>query len=130
MSKEGQVPWETSPELSRHMASEIGRAKKKRKEVMGRMQLNVQGFNEDEEKILAAQYEHEQVTMSEDEMLGLLGEAAQPAAAAAEQSSEAAAASDAALHPIVGEIEAQLAGVGSVLAKVQEHVKSTTSPKQ
>jgi small subunit ribosomal protein S2 len=125
VSKEGQVPWETSPELSRHMASEIGRAKKKRKEVMGRMQLNVQGFNEDEEKILAAQYEHEQVTMSEDEMLGLLGEAAQPAA---EQSSEAA--SDAALHPIVGEIEAQLAGVGSVLAKVQEHVKSTTSSKK
>lgn len=121
MSKEGQVPWETSPELSRHMASEITRAKKKRKEVMGRMQLNVQGFNEDEEKILAAQYEHGQVTMSEDEMLGLLGEAAQPA----EEDAAAAA-----LHPIVGEIEAQLAGVGSVLAKVQEHVKSATSPKQ
>lgn len=105
------------------MQSEISKAQKKRKEVMGRMQLNVQGFNEEEEKILAAQHSHEEVTMSEDEMLGILGEAATPAP------SEASAKSDA-MHPIVGEIEAQLAGVGSVLAKVEAHVKSTQSPKQ
>lgn len=117
LSQDGQVPWETAPELARHMQTEISKAKEKRKEVMGRMQLNVQGFSEEEEKILAAQHTHQQVSMSEDEMLGMLGEAATSAAVKKLKKSDS-------IHPVVGEIEAQLAGVGSVLARVEAHMKT------
>lgn len=46
----------------------------KRKEVMGRMQENVQGFTDEEMKILQDQYKSAE-EISEDDMVKLMGEA-------------------------------------------------------
>lgn len=113
LSEEGQVPWVTSPELSRHMETEVAQAKKKRKAVMGRMQLNLQGFNEEEEKILQSQYQSAEVAVDEEAMLGMLGEAA-----TAEDAEEP-------MHPIVGEIEAHLEESRKVMAKIEERVSGS-----
>lgn len=116
------MPWATTPQVSRHMKTEITKAETKRAKLLETISPNTQGFNEEEQAILAGQHSHEQVSMSEDEMIGLLGEAAMPAATPVEQ---AAGSESAQLHPIVSEIEAQLAGVSSVLSKVEKHVKKT-----
>lgn len=121
-SKGGDVPWATTPQVSRHMNTEITKAETKRAKLLETISPNTQGFNEEEQAILAGQHSHEQVSMSEDEMIGLLGEAAMPAATPVKQ---AAGSESAQLHPIVSEIEAQLAGVSSVLSKVEQHVKKT-----
>ena len=51
----GSVSWSTSPELTRHMKKEVQAAVLKRKEVMGRMQSDIQGFTEEEQNILRSQ---------------------------------------------------------------------------
>jgi len=115
VSKDGKVPWMTSPELSRHISSEVRKAKQKRKDVMGRFQLNVEGFSEDEENILRSQYAREDVTVSEDAMLELLGETA-----VAEAADESADPSD--LAPILGDIEASLKGVHTAASRIEAHL--------
>lgn len=75
---------------------------------MGKFQLNVEGFSEDEEKILRSQYAREDVTVSEDAMLELLGETAVPTGAEA-----------ASVTPNLGEIEAQLNGVRTVASQIE-----------
>jgi small subunit ribosomal protein S2 len=105
----------TSPELSRHISSEVRKAKQKRKDVMGRFQLNVEGFSEDEENILRSQYAREDVTVSEDAMLELLGETA-----VAEAADESADPSD--LAPILGDIEASLKGVHTAASRIEAHL--------
>ena len=56
------------------MQKEVSAAMVKRKEVMGRMQENVQGFTDEEMKILQDQYKSAE-EISEDDMVKLMGEA-------------------------------------------------------
>ena len=77
-SAAGSVSWNTPAELTRHMRKEVAAAVVKRKEVMGRMQSNVQGFNEEEQKLLRIQNQEVDVEVSEDDMVSMLGEAAAP----------------------------------------------------
>lgn len=75
-SSRGSVTWNTSPELTRHMKKEVQAAVVKRKEVMGRLQSNVQGFTEEEQKLLRIGNRDVDLEVSEDEMVSMLGETA------------------------------------------------------
>jgi small subunit ribosomal protein S2 len=57
------------------MQKEVSAAVVKRKEVMGRVQENVEGFTEEEMKILQDQYKSAE-EVSEDDMVKLMGETA------------------------------------------------------
>lgn len=72
----GSVPWNTSPELTRHMKKEVQAAVSKRKEVMGRMQSNVQGFTEEEQKLLRLRNGGVDLKVSEHDMVKMMGETA------------------------------------------------------
>lgn len=69
------MTWETAPAIAKHMQKEVAAATQKRKEVMGRMQENVQGFTDEEMKILQDQYKTAG-EISEEDMMGFMGEAA------------------------------------------------------
>lgn len=72
----GSVPWDTSPELTRHMNKEVQAAVSKRKEVMGRTQSNVQGFTEEEQKLLRLRNSEVDLKVTEDDMVNMMGQAA------------------------------------------------------
>ncbi|GAB0132689.1 hypothetical protein EsDP_00001117 [Epichloe bromicola] len=72
----GSVPWNTSPELTRHMKKEVQAAVSKRKEVMGRTQSNVQGFTEEEQKLLRLRNSGVDLKVSEHDMVKMMGETA------------------------------------------------------
>ncbi|KAH7325034.1 ribosomal protein S2, flavodoxin-like domain-containing protein [Stachybotrys elegans] len=76
VSSKGQVPWETSGAITRHMLNEVDKAIKKRKEVMGKLQQNVMGFNEEEEQILlSAKQASPTFEVGEGDMMDMLKEA-------------------------------------------------------
>ncbi|KOS17475.1 37S ribosomal protein MRP4 [Escovopsis weberi] len=82
----GKMSWATDPQLERHMKKEVHAAILKRKEVMGRMQAEVQGFTDEEMKLLRSQIlgsQEQEVT--EESMLDLMS-----AAALGEEEGEAA----------------------------------------
>ena len=58
------------------MKKEVQAAVVKRKEVMGRLQSNVQGFTEEEQKLLRIGNRDVDLEVSEDEMVSMLGETA------------------------------------------------------
>ncbi|KAG5929863.1 hypothetical protein E4U42_004255 [Claviceps africana] len=72
----GRVPWDMSPELTRHIEKEVKAAVSLRKEVMGRMQSNVQGFTEEEENLLRQRNSEVDLKVTEKEMLSMMSEAA------------------------------------------------------
>jgi small subunit ribosomal protein S2 len=75
-SSRGNVSWNTSAELAKHMQKEVQAAVVKRKEVMGRIQSDVQGFTEEEQKLLRMGNANVDLEVSEDEMVSMLGETA------------------------------------------------------
>ncbi|KAM5352048.1 hypothetical protein ACJ41O_004771 [Fusarium nematophilum] len=72
----GTVSWNNPPDITRHMKRETKAAIAERKSVMGQMQHNIEGFTEDEQKLLREQFYGEELEVSEDEMLDMMGEAA------------------------------------------------------
>ncbi|ETS02586.1 hypothetical protein M419DRAFT_110107 [Trichoderma reesei RUT C-30] len=120
----GEISWETSPELSRHMRKEVQAAVTKRKEVMGQMQSNIQGFTDEEMKLLRSQYLGEQQQeVSEDDLVNMLG---QTVAAEPEASAEQAASSEWTMGVMLGSIEAQLRGVQESAAEIEKAVKGSS----
>lgn len=110
----GNISWSTSPELSRHMRKEVQAAVLKRKEVMGRMQANIQGFTDEELKLLRSQYLGEQQQeVTEDELVSLMGETAE---VPSEQQAEAN------LSARLDSIEAQLQGLRENAAEIESAV--------
>ena len=75
-AKKQKVTWENPEEIKSFMKRELRAALTERKAVMGRLQSNVEGFNEEEQNILRSQYAVEDLEVTEDEMLGMLGQAA------------------------------------------------------
>lgn len=95
------------------MQSEVSKAIAKQKQVMGTMQHNVQGFTEEENKMLNSQYpQSEELDISEGDMLDILGEAA----AGKVKAVEAEVVDVSATSPGLGDIETQL---GSILEQVK-----------
>ncbi|KAH7157141.1 ribosomal protein S2, flavodoxin-like domain-containing protein [Dactylonectria macrodidyma] len=72
----GQVAWSNPEDLDRHIMKETKAALAERKEVMGRMQHNVEGFSEEEQKLLRTQFYGEEPEVTEADMMSILGEAA------------------------------------------------------
>ncbi|KAL7814815.1 ribosomal protein S2 [Trichoderma gracile] len=120
----GEISWETSPELSRHMRKEVQAAVTKRKEVMGQMQSNIQGFTDEEIKLLRSQYLGEQQEeVSEDDLVKMMG---QTVAAEPEASAEQAASSEWTMGVMLGSIEAQLRSVQESAAEIEKAVKGSS----
>ncbi|UKZ87399.1 uncharacterized protein TrAFT101_003204 [Trichoderma asperellum] len=114
-AKKGDISWSTSPELSRHMRKEVQAAVLKRKEVMGRMQANIQGFTDEELKLLRSQYLGEQQEeVTEEELVNLMGETV---------ASEAAAPAETTLSAQLGSIEAQLESLKANAAEIESAVR-------
>ncbi|KAM0510945.1 hypothetical protein ACHAPE_010376 [Trichoderma viride] len=117
-SKKGDISWSTSPELSRHMRKEVQAAVLKRKEVMGRMQANIQGFTDEELKLLRSQYLGEQQEeVTEDELVNLMGETVAREAAAAPAETP--------LSAQLGSIEAQLDNLKVNAAEIESAVRKS-----
>lgn len=123
-SSRGNVSWNTSSELNRHMKKEVAAAVIKRKEVMGRMQADVQGFTDEEMKILRSQYLGEELEVTEDEMVDMMG-----AAALGEAREATILAGDvpsqqpgAVLEDRLGSIEAQLQSVREQTAEIEASI--------
>ncbi|KAJ3535590.1 hypothetical protein NM208_g7074 [Fusarium decemcellulare] len=72
----GKVAWENPPDIVQHIQRETKAAIAERKSVMGRMQHNVEGFTEEEQKLLREQFSGEELEITEDEMVDMMGEAA------------------------------------------------------
>lgn len=75
-AKKNKVAWENPEEVQRYMSREVKAALAERKAVMGRIQANLEGFTEEEQNILRSQYAVEDMEVSEDEMVALMGQAA------------------------------------------------------
>ncbi|PNY26311.1 Meiotically up-regulated protein [Tolypocladium capitatum] len=120
----GSVSWNTPPELTRHMKKEVQAAILKRKEVMGRMQSNIQGFTEDEQNLLRSQYGGVELDVSEAEMVEMMGEAAlgearEAVTKAGDGPSESAQAPGAEMDSRLGDIEARLQSMGEQAAQIE-----------
>ncbi|KAK7431535.1 hypothetical protein QQZ08_002026 [Neonectria magnoliae] len=72
----GSVAWSNPEDLDQHIQKETKAAIEERKAVMGRMQHNVEGFTEEEQKLLRTQFYGEELEVTEEEMVGMMGEAA------------------------------------------------------
>ncbi|KAJ4254958.1 hypothetical protein NW762_009760 [Fusarium torreyae] len=75
-AKKGQASWENPPDLVQHIRREQKAAIAERKTVMGQMQHNVEGFTEEEQRLLREQFYGEELEVSESEMVNMMGEAA------------------------------------------------------
>ncbi|KAL7790287.1 ribosomal protein S2 [Trichoderma ceciliae] len=119
----GEISWSTSPELSRHIRKEVQAAVLKRKEVMGRMQANIQGFTDEEMRLLRSQYLGEQQEeVTEDELVNLLGETVVDEAKAL--STEHAPA-EATLGARLGSIEAELKKLKENAGEIESTVRKS-----
>lgn len=78
--KKNMATWENSPDIVQHMNREKKAALAERKNVMGQMQHNLEGFNEEEQKILREGLYGDELEVTESEMVGMMGQAALGAA--------------------------------------------------
>jgi small subunit ribosomal protein S2 len=79
-AKKNKATWENPPDLVQHMTREKKAAIAERKNVMGQMQHNLEGFTEEEQKLLREQFYGENLEVTESEMVDMMGEAALGAA--------------------------------------------------
>lgn len=75
-ASKGLVPWETSPDLRKHMTKEVQAAMLKQKEVMGRIQSQVKGFTDEEKDMLRRHYDAAAPDFDEAKMMDVLGKTA------------------------------------------------------
>ncbi|OAR02093.1 hypothetical protein LLEC1_06638 [Akanthomyces lecanii] len=73
-AKNGNVTWQTPPPLETQMQRDIKTAVQQRKEVMGRMQANLVGFNDEELQILQTEYDGAAKSVSEADMVNMMAE--------------------------------------------------------
>jgi small subunit ribosomal protein S2 len=78
--KNNMATWKNSPDIVQHMSREKKAALAERKNVMGQMQHNLEGFNEEEQKILREGLYGDELEVTESEMMDMMGEAALGAA--------------------------------------------------
>lgn len=71
--RKGDASWSTPADLQRHMRDANIRAALQRKEVMGRMQSNVEGFTEEEQRLLNLHGTEEEQSISDEDMINMMG---------------------------------------------------------
>lgn len=126
-ARKGLVTWRNPEEVMRHMQKEMKAALTERKIVMGRMQNNLEGFSEEEQNILRSQYGVEDVVVGEDEMLGMMGQAATGEGTKAEKTTLQPEEPDAAVEITLESIEEQLASVREKLTAIEAELRSSPS---
>ena len=72
-AKTGGVTWSTKPDVQQHMRQEIKRAVRKRNRIMGKIDSEVSGFNEEEKRLLQSRFPDVKKPMSEEEMMRMMG---------------------------------------------------------
>ncbi|KAI5466838.1 ribosomal protein S2, flavodoxin-like domain-containing protein, partial [Mariannaea sp. PMI_226] len=112
----GKVSWGTPEDIDRHIRKETKTAIEERKAVMGRMQQNVEGFTEEEQKLLREQFYGEELDVTEEDMMSIMGEVALDSASAAPASDK------------LKQIEKQLAGAQVEALAIEVEVKSVSQP--
>ncbi|SPJ75915.1 related to MRP4 - mitochondrial ribosomal protein, small subunit [Fusarium torulosum] len=126
-AKKDKATWENPPDLVQHMTREKKAAIAERKNVMGQMQHNLEGFTEEEQKLLRQQFYGEDLEVTESEMVDMMGEAALGAA------KEAAAESVASLpeQPIASEapVEAETKPAESTSAPAEQPATPKAAPE-
>lgn len=73
-ASQGNVPWNMTPELTRYIEKDVQAAVTKRKEVMGKMQSNIQGFTEEEQMLLKSTDRGVARKVTEDDIVNMMGE--------------------------------------------------------
>ncbi|KAF7544230.1 hypothetical protein G7Z17_g10119 [Cylindrodendrum hubeiense] len=126
----GNVAWSNPEDLDRHVMKETKAAIEERKAVMGRLQHNIEGFTEDEQKLLRTQfYGEEEVT--EDDMMGILGEAAVGVSEgvsedAAIKTTASTSSSEPATVDKLASIEEELSGLKEKAVAIEADIKSSS----
>ncbi|KAH8174800.1 ribosomal protein s2 domain-containing protein [Sarocladium implicatum] len=72
----GEVTWQTTAEVQSYMQSELAEVMQRRKEVMGRYQEQLAGFNEDESALLSSRLKSGPTEVGHEDMVAMMGEAA------------------------------------------------------
>lgn len=124
--KNNMATWENSPDIVQHMNREKKAAIAERKNVMGQMQHNLEGFNEEEQKILREGFYGDELEVTESEMVDMMGQAALGAA------KEAAAEALSSLpeeHASAGPESSLQVAASEVVAEVQAE-SNISSPEQ
>src|SRR6478735_325731 len=120
--KKNMATWENSPDIVQHMNREKKAALAERKNVMGQMQHNLEGFNEEEQKLLREQFYGEQPEVSENDMINMMAETtsggAKPAAADSKSDSKLAS------------IEKELSGLQIVAEAIEAETHAATKPTE
>lgn len=111
----GEVPWSTSAEVTEFMKSEVQDAMLRRKEVMGRLQEQLTGFDEEESALLNSRLNTKPAKVGHEEMLEMLS-------ATAEEEVEAVA------SEAVREVEPEVTSEASkIVAEFENMVKDSES---
>jgi small subunit ribosomal protein S2 len=75
-AKKDKSTWQNPPDIVQHMSREKKVAIAERKNVMGQMQHNLEGFNEEEQKILREQFYGEEPEAADSDLVKVMAEAA------------------------------------------------------
>ena len=121
-AKKDKATWHNPPDIVQHMTREKKAAIAERKNVMGQMQHNLEGFNEEEQKLLREQFYGEQAEVSESDMVKMMGETtsegAKPAAADSKSDSR------------LDSIEKELSGLKIVAEAIEAETHAATKPSE
>lgn len=72
----GEVTWKTRPEVTEYMQNEVKEVMLRRKQVMGRYQEQLAGFNEEESALLASRLESGPTEVGHEDMVAMMSETA------------------------------------------------------
>lgn len=114
-AQKDMVTWHNPDDVVRHMRRETKLIIEERKAVMGRIQEKVQGFSEEEQKLLRQRDAIEGVEVTESEMMDMLGETA------VENSKESSG-------PGLASVEEQLLKAKEAALSLETEVKATSKP--
>lgn len=121
-AKKDKSTWQNPPDIVQHMNREKKAAIAERKNVMGQMQQNLEGFNEEEQKLLREQFYANQPEVSESEMINMMAETTSPDAEAAT--------ADSTQDSRLVSIEKELSGLKAAAEAIEAETQATTKPTE
>ncbi|KAH6966577.1 ribosomal protein S2, flavodoxin-like domain-containing protein [Fusarium venenatum] len=121
-AKKDKSTWQNPPDIVQHMNRERKVAIAERKNVMGQMQHNLEGFNEEEQKILREQFYGEEPEVTDSDLIKAMAETAsedvKPTAADSTSDSR------------LTSIEEELSGLKAAAEAIEAQTHSATKPTE
>ncbi|KAL6914208.1 hypothetical protein FSST1_011968 [Fusarium sambucinum] len=121
-AKKDKSTWQNPPDIVQHMNRERKVAIAERKNVMGQMQHNLEGFNEEEQKILREQFYGEEPEVTDSDLIKVMAETAsedvKPTAADSTSDSR------------LTSIEEELSGLKAAAEAIEAETHSATKPTE